>query len=294
VFVAREQELVQLQRHLDLALTGQGRVLFVTGDAGSGKTALVQEFARRAQAAHPDTSIDRSIDPSIDSGQRSGQRSGRGLIFAGGHGNAQTGVGDPYLPFREILDLLVGDVEARWSAGAMTLEQARRLWSALPLTGRALVEEGPDLLDTFVGRASLQSRVAAFGLGPEPWLDRLAEGPRQVPAIAPAVTGPQPGDIFEQYTRVLQALARHAPLLLAVDDLQWADLGSISLLFHLGRQLAGSRILIVGAYRPEEIALGRPFDKLRAGPSTGLRRERKTLLAWRRPGSNLRATREQD
>jgi predicted ATPase len=39
--------------------------------------------------------------------------------------------------------------------------------------------------------------------------------------------------------------------------LQWADLGSISLLFHLGRQLAGNRILIVGTYRPEEVALGR-------------------------------------
>jgi predicted ATPase len=47
-------------------------------------------------------------------------------------------------------------------------------------------------------------------------------------------------------------------LLLAVDDLQWADLGTISLLFHLGRQLVGCPILIIGAYRPEEVALGRP------------------------------------
>jgi predicted ATPase len=44
---------------------------------------------------------------------------------------------------------------------------------------------------------------------------------------------------------------------LVLDDVQWADLGSISLLFHLGRHLAGSRILIVGAYRSEEVALGR-------------------------------------
>jgi predicted ATPase/predicted negative regulator of RcsB-dependent stress response len=63
--------------------------------------------------------------------------------------------------------------------------------------------------------------------------------------------------LFEQYTRVLQALAKQAPLLLVLDDLQWADLGSISLLFHLSRRLAGSRILILGAYRPEEVALGR-------------------------------------
>jgi predicted ATPase len=44
---------------------------------------------------------------------------------------------------------------------------------------------------------------------------------------------------------------------LVVDDLQWADAGSIHLLFHLGRQLAGSPILIVGAYRSEDVTLGR-------------------------------------
>jgi predicted ATPase len=44
---------------------------------------------------------------------------------------------------------------------------------------------------------------------------------------------------------------------LVLDDLQWADAGSINLLFHLGRQVAGRRILIIGAYRPEEVALGR-------------------------------------
>ena len=47
------------------------------------------------------------------------------------------------------------------------------------------------------------------------------------------------------------------PLLLILDDLHWADASSISLLFHLARRLAGSSILILGAYRPEEISLGR-------------------------------------
>ncbi|NIP18271.1 MAG: hypothetical protein GWM87_09035, partial [Xanthomonadales bacterium] len=77
----------------------------------------------------------------------------------------------------------------------------------------------------------------------------------------PGTPSPQQSDLFEQYTRVLQALARQVSLVLVVDDLQWADLGSISLLFHLGRQLAGSRILIVGAYRPEEVAIGRDGER---------------------------------
>jgi predicted ATPase len=46
-----------------------------------------------------------------------------------------------------------------------------------------------------------------------------------------------------------------------MDDMQWADLGSVSLLFHLGRRLAGSRILLVGAYRPEEVAVGRDGER---------------------------------
>jgi len=49
VFVARQRELAQLDGYLDLALAGHGRVVFVTGEAGSGKTALIQEFTRRAQ-----------------------------------------------------------------------------------------------------------------------------------------------------------------------------------------------------------------------------------------------------
>jgi predicted ATPase len=60
---------------------------------------------------------------------------------------------------------------------------------------------------------------------------------------------------------VLQALAQERPLVLVLDDLQWADLGSISLLFHLGRHLTGNRILIVGAYRPEEVSIGRDGER---------------------------------
>jgi tetratricopeptide (TPR) repeat protein len=56
---------------------------------------------------------------------------------------------------------------------------------------------------------------------------------------------------------VLLALAQEKPLLLVLDDLQWVDAGSASLLFHLGRRIAGSRILVAGVYRPDEVALGR-------------------------------------
>jgi predicted ATPase/DNA-binding SARP family transcriptional activator len=240
VFVARQRELAKLEGFLDLALAGQGRVVFVTGEVGSGKTALIQEFTRRAQEAH--------AGPSAGSGDA--------LIVASGNCNAYTGVGDPYLPFREILELLTGDVEARWAAGAITREHALRLWNTFPLAAQALVEAGPDLIDTFVSRGVLLERVMSVAPGKADWLPRLNELAEWKPA-GPGTPSPQQSDLFEQYARMLGALARQAPLVLVVDDLQWADMGSISLLFHLGRRLGGSCILLVGAYRPEEIALGR-------------------------------------
>ena len=62
---------------------------------------------------------------------------------------------------------------------------------------------------------------------------------------------------------MLQELACRQPLVLLLDDMQWADNASVGLLFHLGRQLnAGrSRILIVCAYRPEEVAVGRAGER---------------------------------
>ena len=38
-------------------------------------------------------------------------------------------------------------------------------------------------------------------------------------------------------------------------DLQWADVGTIGLLFHISRNLTGQPILLLGAFRPEEIAV---------------------------------------
>jgi DNA-binding SARP family transcriptional activator/predicted ATPase len=243
-FVARERELMQMHDYLDLVLAGQGLPVFLTGEAGSGKTALIQEFTRRAQ----------------DASASSSQGSGQNLVVAIGNCNAYTGLGDPYLPFREILELLTGDVEAQWAAGSMTREQAQQLWSLLPPAVQALVEGGPDLIDTFVLRAALLSRARAIAPNGAGWLTRLEELLEHKPASTKAPMHQQ-DHLFKQYTGVLRTLARQVPMVLVVDDLQWADAGSISLLFHLGRQLAGSRILLVGAYRPEEIALGRDGER---------------------------------
>jgi adenylate cyclase len=52
---------------------------------------------------------------------------------------------------------------------------------------------------------------------------------------------------------VLETLADQVPLILVMDDLQWADAASASLLFHLGRRLEDHPILLLGAYRPGDL-----------------------------------------
>jgi DNA-binding SARP family transcriptional activator len=54
LFVAREHELTQLESFLDAALDGQGRMVFITGGPGRGKTALMNAFGQRAMETHPD------------------------------------------------------------------------------------------------------------------------------------------------------------------------------------------------------------------------------------------------
>ncbi len=231
VFVARDQELAQLGKWLDAGLAGKGQVVFVTGEAGSGKTALLQEFSHRAQEANPD------------------------LIVASGKCNAHTGIGDPYFPFIEIMGLLTGDVEAKWAAGAISRDHALRLWNLLPLSARALLDGGQDLINIFVPGATLVSRSESAA-GPADWLAALKKFVERKSSLPPDSTLQQ-STLFEQYTRLLLALAKQKPLLLILDDLQWVDAGSAGLLFHLGRRLGGSRILVLGAFRSSEIAIGR-------------------------------------
>jgi adenylate cyclase len=232
-FVKRERTLARMSRCLEAALGGQSQVLLLSGEAGSGKTALLQEFARRAQNDHGE------------------------LIVAAGACNPFSGVGGPYLPFRDVLSMLTGDVKHRWLAGAVTREQARRLWTLLPLAVQALLDHGPSLIDLLVQGAGLLSRATAT-------FPRDAESLTRLRALVEHAARDHSefdqSHIFEQYANVLRALAEEHPLLLLLDDVQWADGASCGLLFHLGRRLtaAGSRILIVSAYRPDEVPLGRP------------------------------------
>ena len=244
IFIAREEQLKQLHDCLAQAVNGQGRVSFVSGEAGSGKTTLVQEFIRQAQAQDKD------------------------LAVAVGLCDAQTGVGDAYLPFREVLGQLTGDVDAKLAQGVITSENVSRLKNMLVLAGQAIVDVGPDLIGVFVPGVGLVTKLGAFVAEKVGWLDKLEKLVNK-PKAKPGESGIQDSHIFEQYANVLCRISEKNPLLIILDDLHWGDAASINLLFHLGRRIGRHRILILGTYRSAEVAIGRgkerhPLEKVLA------------------------------
>jgi class 3 adenylate cyclase len=65
--------------------------------------------------------------------------------------------------------------------------------------------------------------------------------------------------LFQEVTEFLKNASTSAPLLLVLEDLQWADKGSCSLLQHLVRRLAGSRMLLAISCREAELEPSHPL-----------------------------------
>jgi tetratricopeptide (TPR) repeat protein len=240
-FVGRERELEQLQQFLHKANTGQGHVCFVTGEAGVGKSALVHEFVRRAEEVNTN------------------------LVAAVGQCNAQTGMGDAYLPFREVLSLLTGAQEPKQTANTVNTTNAERLKEFIRISSETLIEVGPDLIGLFVPGASLLAKVASTAASKGNLADKLVQRIDQtgkhVEGSAKTNVDLDQEKIFAQYADVLSALAQEHTLILILDDLHWADSASLNLLFHLARKLQDSRVLIIGTYRPDDVALGRGGER---------------------------------
>ncbi|MGI8827339.1 MAG: ATP-binding protein [Chloroflexota bacterium] len=58
--------------------------------------------------------------------------------------------------------------------------------------------------------------------------------------------------LYEAASEFLQAIAARTPLVLLMDDLQWADSATLDLLVHVARRTRKTPVLFVGAYRPGE------------------------------------------
>ena len=71
--------------------------------------------------------------------------------------------------------------------------------------------------------------------------------------------------LFDSITAFLNSAARRKPLVLVLDDLHWADHPSLLLLEFVARELANSRVLVVGTYRDVELSRQHPLSQTLGG-----------------------------
>jgi tetratricopeptide (TPR) repeat protein len=192
-FVGREAELAWLHERLAAAVAGAGSVVFVTGERGVGKTALVGEFLRRVRVgASPATLV-------------------------AGRCREAAGPGEAFQPFYDALGRLLAS------------------------RGR---DQASELLRTYAPTICVQMPA---GVVPDPdgSLHRQAAGATKERFIREA------GDF-------MKAAGRGFPIVLLLEDLQWADTASVDMLHHLGCRLARQRMLIVGTFRQADVDAGSP------------------------------------
>jgi hypothetical protein len=66
--------------------------------------------------------------------------------------------------------------------------------------------------------------------------------------------------LFQAVTSFLRNASNVQPLLIVVEDLHWADRGTLDLLLHIARNLSGARLLVVGTYRDVEVDRAHPLS----------------------------------
>ncbi len=196
-FTDRKAELDQLRRGLASLKSGEGTVMAVTGEAGIGKTRVVEELLARAE-----------------------QETVRVLRGRGDRG----GLSVPFAPWSEALR------EFARGAPDPLLE---KLCKDCVLEVSQLVPE-------------LNSRV----------------GPGA--PLGPGVELSQPR-LFEGILRFLENVSRDRPVIVLLDDFQWADSASLQLFEYIARRLGGRRVLVLVAYRDEQPATRGTLDLLVAG-----------------------------
>ncbi len=78
---------------------------------------------------------------------------------------------------------------------------------------------------------------------------------------APAASQPA---LLREFCGFVRDASRFAPVVLFLEDVHWADLSTLDLLAHFGRQCGAARVLVVLTYRPTEVLLGpHPFLRVK-------------------------------
>lgn len=222
VFVGRKRELAILDQMLGRTLRGHGGAVVILGEAGAGKSRLVEVFIRLAQAR---TEKDYGT-----------------IVAAATRGDSLPEAPTPYLLFQELTTTLLGKGEPGPIGYVVSDVNAIRLRKAFDLIRRIGIE---------VAKEALGALVPGLDLG----VDLINATRDWLRGTRPPVHFTSPEAVtarfVEQYSLFLNQVSRQYPLILWLDDMHFADPGSCQLSWHLGRRASKARWLIIAtAHHP--------------------------------------------
>ena len=223
-FVGREDELGSLVNRWEYVLDGEGQVVLIVGEAGIGKSRLVQRFHEQI-ADTPHTWVEAAAAPLYQN--------------------------TPFYPISEVLRQLV------WEQSLDRLGDYLRdvqIKDKNPGRENALGEEQPDQ-PANEQLAQLQSGLMQAGLKPAEAIPLIAP---LLNLPIPAKYLPSPLSPERQRRRLLATLvewllgaAYTQPLGIVIEDLHWADPSTLELIQLLVEQGSTARLLLLHTARPE-------------------------------------------
>ena len=213
VQLGREHIIADLQRCVSTIQHGNACIRFLAGDAGIGKTTLLEYISMDTAHTHPDTRV------------------------AWGHCQAQHGLGEPYLPFKHIIATLLAH-----QSGVAVTEIANH---AQHPTLRSFIHDiAPDLISLFFAPAGILYKTGAFVYR---HTQRAKTSTLDTQKFALTKT-----ELFEQCFKIIKHLSTTQPVMIFLEDLHWADVGTLDLLFYLAQRITQeptTRLCIFGSYR---------------------------------------------
>lgn len=121
--------------------------------------------------------------------------------------------------------------------------------------------EGPRSATTPGGLADLGPDMQGKGplLGPIfPWVRQQPNFAEPDPLADPEAARFR---LFDAFATFVRAMSNQTPLLIALDDLHWADKPSLLLLEYVARELSRMRVLIVCTYRDTDLSRTHPLSE---------------------------------
>ncbi len=166
--------------------------------------------------------------------------------------------------------MLVGEPGIGKTRTALELATYARLRGAAVLWGRCYESEGAPpywpwvqaIRDYVRGRDPEQLR-SEMGAAAAEIAEIVPDVRQRIPDVGepPLLEDPRQARfrLFDSLTAFLKSAARAQPLVFVLDDLHWADEGSLRLLEFVARELAGVRLLLIGTYRDIELSRRHPL-----------------------------------